>query len=177
MEHGFGFRTFLFYLYQRVTPGLVLLIVGANLPAISQFVISVANINPGPEAIQTINRVGNALMAIVIVLAILIMVLGVILSILKHIGSSYNLGDYALTLKHGIIGKTEVIIPYRQIQSVDLNQSIIFRLFGLSSLIVLSAGDEDMGKKAEGDQVFNVIDSSIAEYLKEELLKRANLSR
>ena len=176
MEEKFGIKTLFFYLYQRVTPGLVLLILGANLPKISQIIISMENINPSPASIETINRVGNILMAIVIVFALLFIVLGIILSFVKYISSTYTLGDYALTLRHGLIGKVEILIPYKQIQSVDTNQSILFRMIGLSHLVVLSAGNEEgRGSGIKGDEVFQVIDSSIGEYIKEELLRRANL--
>ncbi len=175
MENTFGIKTLFFYIYQRVTLGLVLLILGANLPGISQFIISMGNINLGQTSIETVNRVGNILMAIIILLSLFIIVLGLVLSIIKYISSTYILEDYALVLRHGLIGKTEVLIPYKQIQSVDTNQSIFLRIIGLSNLVVLSAGNEEGRSGVKADEVFRVIDSRIAEYLKEELLRRANL--
>ncbi len=175
MGSKFGFKTLIFYLYQRVTPGLVLLILGANLAGISRFVISTGNIELSATGIENVNRAGNILMAVVIIFSLLTIVLGIILSFVKYISNTYSIGDYALTLHKGLISKTEVIIPYKQVQSVDINQSIIFRMLGLSTLIILSAGIDERDKGSSGDQIFQIIDIRLAEYLKEELLRRANL--
>ena len=49
----------------------------------------------------------------------------------------------ALKIKRGILSKEEIAIPYRQIQDVDIEQSISDRMWGVARLAILTAGHEE----------------------------------
>ena len=92
----------------------------------------------------------------------------------------FMLDEYALKIRRGIIGKEEIAIPYRQIQDVDIEQSIGDRMWGVARLVILTAGREDeknpdAGTESEG--IFPALARDLAESLQAELLKRTNVQK
>jgi len=95
----------------------------------------------------------------------------------------FLMADDSFKIKRGILNKTENAIPYRQIQNVDIERSFIFQMFGLSRLIILTAGHEDETPKGtpsvsdEAEGIIPAIDKNLAEMLQTELLKRAEIQK
>lgn len=90
----------------------------------------------------------------------------------------YCLGDDSLKIKQGILDKREVAIPYRQIQDVDIERDLSFQMFGLSRIVILTAGhDDDRPGNDESEGALPAIDKDLAEWLQAELLKRANVQK
>lgn len=169
-----GIKTLIHYIIQRTIVSLFILFLVLQLPNITQFAIIHLNLSIDPGSYAMINRVGNLLMASLFLLFSFVIFIGVISSILKYLGTTYTLDDYAFKFTKGIFSKNEISIPYKHIENVDVRQSIMFRLLGLSRLAIFSAGNPDK----EGDmtdQIFDVIDSEKAEYLKNYLLKKAEI--
>ncbi|KJS77160.1 MAG: hypothetical protein JL56_03860 [Desulfotomaculum sp. BICA1-6] len=79
------------------------------------------------------------MLAVALVLAILVMVA------LSWYRFTYSTGDGVLLVEHGVLVRNKIVIPRERIQSVDFNQGILQRLFGLVSVQVETAG----GKKPE----------------------------
>lgn len=98
---------------------------------------------------------------------------------LTYISYTFLVADDALKIKRGIFSKTEIAIPYRQIQNVDIEINILFRIMGLSRLIILTAGHEDINPKDndEAEGIIPAIDSQLALWLQTELLKRADVQK
>ncbi len=94
---------------------------------------------------------------------------------------SYNAYKYQLTedvfkKEHGVIWKKYVSIPYERIQNVDIHRGILARLFGLSDLMVQTAGySGNYGRRGMGDPEGKLPGVSVekAEELREELVKKA----
>jgi len=78
-------------------------------------------------------------LAAALVLAILVM------GALSWYRFTYSTGDGVLLVEHGVLVRSKIVIPRERIQSVDFNQGILQRLFGLVSVQVETAG----GKKPE----------------------------
>jgi len=91
----------------------------------------------------------------------------------------FCLGDDSLKIKRGILNKEEVAIPYRQIQDVNIKRDLSFQMFGLSRLVILTAGHDDDEKPGddESEGELPAIDADLAEWLQAELLKRANVQK
>lgn len=53
----------------------------------------------------------------------------------------YNFGDKLITLKQGIIAKSERHIMYGRIQSIFISQSFIDKILGLATIIIENASD------------------------------------
>ncbi len=175
MDHGkkLGLRTFIYYCITGAVPGLLLIILSVFLPNITEFITTKIPLNITTITIDNINKIGHVVIALLFVLGFLIIFFGLLFSFIRYVSTTYTLEDNAFKSRRGLIGKMEILIPYKQIQAVNVNQSIVFRILGLSSLSVLSAGNTKQNEDA--DEVFGVIDSSIAKYLQEELLKRSNI--
>ncbi len=77
-------------------------------------------------------------------LPLLIFILGGIYTIvfpkLKYNNWFFELKDDELQLKRGVITKIDSTAPYCRIQHIDIAQNIVERMFGLSSLVIYTAG-------------------------------------
>ncbi|KJS14371.1 MAG: hypothetical protein VR67_00330 [Peptococcaceae bacterium BRH_c8a] len=78
-------------------------------------------------------------LAVALVLAILVMVA------LSWYRFTYSTEEGVLLVEHGVLVRNKIVIPRERIQSVDFNQGLLQRLFGLVSVQVETAG----GKKPE----------------------------
>ncbi len=52
----------------------------------------------------------------------------------------YDMGDEQLRILRGFLWRTDTIVPFNRIQHIDVAQGPLQRLFGLSTLIVHTAG-------------------------------------
>ena len=52
----------------------------------------------------------------------------------------YDMGDEQLRVLRGFLWRTDTIVPFNRIQHIDVAQGPLQRLFGLSTLIVHTAG-------------------------------------
>jgi hypothetical protein len=77
-------------------------------------------------------------------LPLVIFIFGAIYTIvfpkLKYNNWFFELKDDELLLKRGVVTKISSTAPYCRIQHIDIAQNIIERMFGLSSLVVYTAG-------------------------------------
>jgi uncharacterized membrane protein YdbT with pleckstrin-like domain len=96
----------------------------------------------------------------------------------------FMLDEYAIHIRTGIINRSEISIPYRQIQDVNLEESYLQRSFGVAELSVLTAGHED-GKYAsageagvpaeESSALFPLIQRDYADELQKVLMKSSSI--
>jgi len=80
----------------------------------------------------------------------------------------YELTDTSFYVEKGIIFKNYKTLSYDRIQNVEIERGILDRIFGLSSLVVLTAG--------LGGQYLPGLSREIAEQLRDELVVRARRS-
>jgi membrane protein YdbS with pleckstrin-like domain len=106
------------------------------------------------------------------------LLVGLIGATIQYLAFSYCLDEHSLKVKTGILDIHEDAIPYRQVQDINNRRNLLFRLLGISKLIILSGGTEDAGDaNDESKNIIPAIDKHVAEYLQEELIKRANVAR
>jgi uncharacterized membrane protein YdbT with pleckstrin-like domain len=62
---------------------------------------------------------------------------------------------------------------------VDIERNISYRMFGVSRIVILTAGNEEEKKSGEDESegILPAIDKDLAEWLQAELLKRANVQK
>jgi uncharacterized membrane protein YdbT with pleckstrin-like domain len=100
----------------------------------------------------------------------------------EYASFGFLLGADALKVKRGVIHKEEVAIPYRQIQNVDIERTLLDQIAGTSRLVILTAGHDDAdadkeGGKAESEGIIPVMDKKLASRLQTELLSRASIQK
>jgi uncharacterized membrane protein YdbT with pleckstrin-like domain len=174
--HTLGHKTFLMFLMERVSAPIVLLLISVGL-----FVVDVSWNQLIPKSVSQYNIQPYVTLAAWSVLGLTIIIAGIILwaAWLTYSNFKFFLGEDSLKIKRGILSKEEVAIPYRQIQDVDIERDLSYRMFGVSRLVILTAGNEDEKKPGqnESEGIFPAIDKDLAEWLQSELLKRANVQK
>lgn len=96
---------------------------------------------------------------------------------LVYANYKFLLGADALKIKKGVLNKEEVAIPYRQIQDVTIERDLSYQMFGLSKLTILTAGHEEAGETGEAEGILPALDADVAEKMRDELLRRANVEK
>jgi len=112
-------------------------------------------------------------------LFVLAFVITFLVAYLTYANYLFMLDDNALKIRRGILAKEEVAIPYRQIQDVDIEQSVSDRVWGVARLAILTAGREEAkeGEEDTAEGVLPAVDRALAESLQTELLKRADVEK
>ncbi|MBX4209171.1 PH domain-containing protein [Candidatus Parcubacteria bacterium] len=106
------------------------------------------------------------------------LIVAFISSLLVYKSHGYCLADDALKIKSGIWSQQEIAIPYRQIQTVDIERKLSERMMGLSRIVIVTAAEDNPAtdhNEAEG--VLPAMDDVMAHQLQEELLKRADVQK
>lgn len=165
-----GIKVFYYYLSKRVVVGILLLVVSFFISSTKgALVTKMALIIPLTTSLTSANFLVNGLF----VLSVLLVLFGVVTSWINYISCKYTLDENALSIRRGILNKKEVFIPYRQIENINIDQTLNFKMMGISKLTIETAGgDNNNGGEPEG--VFEVIDSKIAKSIREYILQRMN---
>ena len=177
-----GRRTLWVFILQNSVPSLFLFVLWFILLAVKT--VGVASTLPFlkdyPNAIifadsaATLGLMGGALLIVIGV------AFAVGIASLDYYSYFFVLDENALRIKKGFFNKSETSIPYRQIQDVDLEQSLVQQLLGVSRLAILTAGHDDSDPENKNDNSeasLPIIDKNRAEEIREELLKRANIEK
>lgn len=136
------------------------------------------------SALEKIPNLGNqqhnvALLAgWALLVALAALIVAFIASWLIYTNYRYMLDDDSLKIKRGILNKEEIAIPYRQIQDINIERNLTYQMFGMSRLVILTAGHEDEPHpEGEAEGILPAIDKTLAEKLQDELLKRTDIQR
>ena len=109
-------------------------------------------------------------------LVVLISVLLWLWALGTHHFFRYELRNEGLRKESGIIWKTYSTIPYSRIQNIDIKRGLFDRIFGLSRLLVQTAGSGNPHYGyAEG--IFPGLTAETAEKLRDDIIKRVNTSK
>ncbi len=104
--------------------------------------------------------------------------IGLLAGWIQYASYKFALDENAIKIEQGIITKKEIAIPYRQIQSVNIERRFLDRINGVSHLYILSGGEDDNKKDgSESEGILWLIDAKEAVALRDELMKRANVER
>ena len=151
-----------------------LLLIGAssgknNLPPFSELV----SVNPASA-----HYVAMAAM-ILPILILAVEAFALVMTYVWYYSFRYKIGDNDISFEKGLIGRQEISIPFRQIQNADVEQSILYRIFNLADLVILTAGHEDPERATENESeiVMPALNADEARRLHEYLLDRANVQK
>jgi len=167
-----GRKTFVLMILQGALPGIVLLIIVIVFSFFKDsLVVDLStNLNTVEEIVPMIGSNLRSLIPvfipIVFLLGIIFGGIGIFISTLRYKFFTFTLEEFGLRLRKGVLRVEEVSIPYRQMQNVDITRPFVYRILGLSRLVVLSAGDEQSLEGDQIDTVFDPIDSEIAEEIR-----------
>jgi len=161
-----------------VAPGLVLMILVVVLSFFKETIAQnlITNLSLMSEAIPSLGNIISSFIPLLIpalfFLAVILGCLGIIINILQYKFFVFTIEEFGLRLKKGVLNIEEIVIPYRQMQNIDVTRPLIYRLFGISRLVIFSAGHEQVGEPEQTDTVFDPIDCELAQKIRELLGRR-----
>ena len=165
-----GIKVFYYYLSKRVTIGIFLLVISFIISSMKGAVVTKMDLLIPLTVSLTI--VGYLVSGLFIASTLLIL-FGIVMSFINYISCEYTLDENSISIRRGIFNKKEVFIPYRQIENINIDQTFNFKMMGVSKLTIETAGsDSNNGGDPEG--VFDVIDSKVANSIRETILQRTN---
>lgn len=108
----------------------------------------------------------------IVILAWIISILG---TLLKHFTFHFMLNDHGINIMQGLLHKQETTTPYKHIETIDINQPLIYRLFGMCRLHILT-GEEDTNNphNHKSEIEFPIIEKSLAEEIKNKMFTHIN---
>ena len=75
----------------------------------------------------------------------------------RYRNTSYRVDALGLTIRRGVLVRSEVSVPRTRVQHTDVNRGPVERAFGLATLVVYTAGTEHssvlLGGLTEADAV------------------------
>lgn len=125
-----------------------------------------------PVVDPNVSVLGNIIIPVLFFLAIILGGIGVLVNYLRYVCFKFTLEEFGLRMRKGVLRVEEISIPYRQMQNVDVTRPLFYRILGLSRLVILSAGHEQIEEGDQTDTVFDPIDSEIAEEIRTLLGRR-----
>ncbi len=164
-----GSRTFWLFLSKKITVPLTFLLLS--------IIFTIARSSSAlPKTALPLLGLAGSVCIVVFVIALLYVLASSWFAYKSH---EYCLAPDAFKVRQGVMTKQEMAIPYRQIQNVDIERSFSEQLFGLSRVIILTAGHEDATDKnaSESEGILPAMDKRIAVQLQDELLRRADVQK
>jgi uncharacterized membrane protein YdbT with pleckstrin-like domain len=181
-EQTLGTKTLRFLLLRNSIGGLLLLVISIALFIGSGSLERLLPFNAAGVSADTSAAIIHTLTSIFLFASLAVLLIIAAVTWVSYANTTFLLNEYALAIRKGFMNKREILIPYRQIQDVDLNRTLFHRMLGVSNLVILTAGNDDKSpteesarKTEESEGVFNLLDADLAEKLQAELMKRASV--
>ncbi len=173
VRENMGRKTFLLLLSRKTTVAVVLLLISIILFSVNgSLAFGIAGIMAmgGTVSVATASSIDGVIAYISLLLflgAVIAFFLGLIVTLLQYRNYAFTLDEFGVKMHRGILSQREISVPYRQIQDVDIIRNIPHRLFGVSKLVMMTAGHADKGQENDGtDTVFDPIDKDLAEEMR-----------
>ena len=128
------------------------------------------------EGLLNLKGVANISSVVLIALAIIFCVIAFLLAWVKYVSIKFMFDEFAFHIKKGFLSKSEIAIPYRQIQTINHSQSLNEKMLGIMNIIIQTAGEDDKNGSPDSQGVLPVLDAKIALAVEQELLKRSNVN-
>ena len=80
--------------------------------------------------------------ASVLALSVILEGLGLVYMLLRFRNWSFELREDHLFLDHGVLKRTRSMVPYVRVQHIDTQRGPVYRLLGLSKVVVYTAGSK-----------------------------------
>lgn len=109
-----------------------------------------------------------------ITLGILCCAIAFLIAWIKYKSVEFMFDEFAFSIRKGFFAKSEISIPYRQIQYTNHSQSFNDKMLGVMNIVVETAGDDDAQNGSKKEAVLPILDVKIAFAIEKELLRRSS---
>lgn len=110
-----------------------------------------------------------------IIFGLLFCLIAFISAWIKYKSVQFMFDEFAFHIKKGFLNKSEIAIPYRQIQYINHSQSFNQKMLGIMNIIIETAGEDESRKGINNEGSLPILDSKIALSIEQELLRRSNV--
>ena len=168
-EQHLGRKAFLLLLARRTTIGWISIIVFLALVLFQKAIgVNLSLVLHGVGLGASLNEqifIGGLNYVILVVLlgSITAFLIGYIVAVIEYRNYTFTLDEFDLRMNRGILNKKILSVPYRQIQDLNIERTILMRILGLSSLVIQSAGHEDNVEHGMSEVILQPIEKDIAE--------------
>jgi membrane protein YdbS with pleckstrin-like domain len=159
-----GFRAYWMFFFQKAKVMLGIAIALVFLSKLREIIVLTPELHVLLE---------NSLIALLL-LFLLTFVGSLLVAAVQYIAYEFMLDEHALKIRSGILNLQIEAIPYRQMQNIDIERDIIYRILGISRLVILTAGTEDANSDNESEGIIPALDKNVAHEIQQELIRRAN---
>ncbi|MDE1975203.1 MAG: PH domain-containing protein [Patescibacteria group bacterium] len=177
-EIHLGEKAYLLMVSRKILPGLAIMIIAAILLALSGVItgvlaglVTAAGANQAKAVISISGYMTDVTLGLLI-LGLMICLVGAIIARLQYSNYSYMFEEFDLRMKRGILFRHIDSLPYRQIQDVNIDRSLVHQMLGLSKITILTAGHEEEGEKGEAQVVLDLLGKEDAEEIRQELERK-----
>ena len=109
----------------------------------------------------------------IIILGVIIILYVCITSWIRYASIKFMFDEFAFHIQNGILSKSEVAIPYRQIKNVNYAQNLSEKTWGIAHVIVETIGAGELQDARSGGDL-PILDATLAVALQQELLRRSS---
>ena len=167
-EQRLGYRAFVFILLRKEAPALALLILAYLAEAFGNKIrqgavdfISLSGINAS-SGLTLLSWISGLIIGLFLA-SLIMFVVGYIVALLVYDNYTVTIEEFDLKLKRGIFNLEEISIPFRHMQDVNVDRSLLYRLLGISRVIIDSAGQADKSEQNKTHILLDPIDKDLAE--------------
>ncbi|MFA6432487.1 MAG: PH domain-containing protein [Candidatus Paceibacterota bacterium] len=168
-EQHLGKKAYTLMVSRKLTPGLVIILIAAVVLVLQNgltgFVAGMMTIG-GANGTQSLAGASIIMQWIVLmgfIIGLAVCILGIFTARFEYTNYTFTFEEFGLKLKRGIIGTRIISIPYRQMQNINLERSLIHRMTGTTRVTIDSAGEEDKDGHDESEITLEPIDVAVAE--------------
>jgi len=164
-----GRRTMMLILTRRTAIGFVVFICSIILafsgPGIAYALASLISLGgqSNTSAITDISNYVASFSVMALLASVILILVGIIIGLIQYRNHVFVLEEFNIKFRTGIFDKSEVSIPYRQIQDINLVRTVMHRIFGVSRLLMITAGREDAKTQNKSDTIFDPVDADLAD--------------
>lgn len=165
-----GNKTYWLILFEKTLPVVVLFILGFAIPFF-----------PENKLFNIFPNIINSISIYIFLLAIVMLVVSIAIAFIEYETSRVMMDNATVHIVRGILSKHEISIPYRRIQSVEIKQSLLFRLLGVGRVVISTTTDIDQDSSSfdnnYNDEVIRTMDYPLACLVEKTLTNRAEIER
>lgn len=168
-EQYLGKKAYTLMVSRRMTVGLVIMLIAAVIlilqDGLGGFVAGVMTIagTPGSRAVMSAPVIIHWIVLLGFIVGLAACIIGIFAARFEYKNYTFTFEEFGLKLKYGLASGRIISIPYRQIQNINLERSLMHRMTGTTRVTIDSAGEEDKDGHDESEITLEPIDEAVAE--------------
>lgn len=128
------------------------------------------------QSLLNLNKIVNISTSFFVVFGIIFCIFAFIIAWIKYKSIQFMFDEFAFHIKKGFFSKSEISIPFRQIQYINHSQTFNQKMLGIMNVVIETAGEDSDHGGIKDEGLLPILDTEIALSVEKELLRRSNIS-